>query len=324
MMKPICFSTADVPENERAPIWREWLWQRFDGLETDLYGALKFNGAIQTFTAGPVTMTKLSAGAHRVVRSAAMVRKSNGRFLKIVAPWSGCAVVEQNGRRAEIRPGEWSIYDTGNAYEINNPAAVDHLVVMLPDERFADRSLRLADLMARPVAADGGIARLALEAMRTTFLEIPSLSVRSIQGTSDLISHLVFLTLLDLSGHETALSQLASLRSRAQAYIQRHLRDAELTVTSVAVAMNCSRRHLYNAFSDDPDTLAGYILRERIQACTKEIRDPNNACRTITDIAVSWGFTNMSHFSRVFRESTGVTASEYRTRQSNANEGHSA
>lgn len=314
MTSSTCLSTADIPEHERAPIWREWLWQRFDGLETDMHGAMEFNGAMQTFSAGPVSMTKLSADAHRVVRSATMARKSNGRFLKIVAPWSGCAVVEQNGRRAEIGPGEWSIYDTGREYEISNPSVVDHLIVMLPDERFADRSLRLADLMARPVAAGGGIGRLALEAMRTTFSEIPSLSLRSVQGASDLISHLVFLTLLDLAGQETALSQLASLRSRAQAYIQRHLRDPELMVTSVAAAMNCSRRHLYNAFSDDPDTLAGYILRERVQACVQEIRDPQNARRTITDIAVNWGFTNMSHFSRVFRESTGVTPSEYRTK----------
>ena len=34
--------------------------------------------------------------------------------------------------------------------------------------------------------------------------------------------------------------------------------------------------------------------------------------RPITDIAMSWGFGNLSHFSRVFREHTGASPSEFR------------
>jgi len=34
--------------------------------------------------------------------------------------------------------------------------------------------------------------------------------------------------------------------------------------------------------------------------------------RPITDIALSWGFNSPSHFSRVFREHTGKSPSEFR------------
>ena len=34
--------------------------------------------------------------------------------------------------------------------------------------------------------------------------------------------------------------------------------------------------------------------------------------RPITDIALSWGFSNLSHFSRVFRDHTGCSPSKCR------------
>jgi AraC-like DNA-binding protein len=36
--------------------------------------------------------------------------------------------------------------------------------------------------------------------------------------------------------------------------------------------------------------------------------------RPITDIALYWGFANLSHFSRVFREHKGMSPSEFRSR----------
>jgi len=76
--------------------------------------------------------------------------------------------------------------------------------------------------------------------------------------------------------------------------------------------MNCSKRHLHKAFSAEDDTLAQYILRQRLQGCMRELGDPASAARTITEIAFSWGFNNTAHFSRVFREHTGQTPSAYR------------
>jgi len=76
--------------------------------------------------------------------------------------------------------------------------------------------------------------------------------------------------------------------------------------------MNCSKRHLHKAFSAEDDTLAQYILRQRLQGCMRELGEPASAARTITEIAFSWGFNNTAHFSRVFREHTGRTPSTYR------------
>ena len=43
-----------------------------------------------------------------------------------------------------------------------------------------------------------------------------------------------------------------------------------------------------------------------------DLKNPAQAQRTITDIAFSWGFNNGAHFSRVFREHTGLSPSDFR------------
>ncbi|MCY7318741.1 MAG: helix-turn-helix domain-containing protein [Ramlibacter sp.] len=305
-------STNDVAPRERAPVWREWVFQHFGGLDSDLYGDTDFEGHMAASHAGEVILTKLEANRHRVMRTPGMARTSEVGYLKIVAPWRGQATVEQNGRRASTGEGGWVIYDTTNSYDIANPERCEHLIVMLPKDQMAERGVRLGELMARRVGGTSGISRVTLETMRSTYQELPHMSDTAARGAGELIMQLVRLSLLELAGQETAQTQREALRDRIRSHVARHLRDPQLSIDGIARALNCSKRHLYNAFADDQETLAGYILQQRLQGCIRELRDRAPAGRPITEIALSWGFSNLSHFSRVFREHCGMSASEFR------------
>ena len=76
--------------------------------------------------------------------------------------------------------------------------------------------------------------------------------------------------------------------------------------------MNVSRRQLYNAFAEEADGVAGYILARRLDACQRMLRDRASEHRSITDIALGNGFQNMAHFSRVFRAHLGMPPSDWR------------
>lgn len=304
-------STDELAPRERAPLWREWIWNHFGGLESDFYGDTDFDGHMRSVRAGELILTKLEANRHRVVRSPDMARKSAEGYLKIVAPLQGRAGVEQLGRQAWVGPGSWTIYDTTGSYAVGNPERVEHLIVMLPKAPMLARGLRLEQLVARPVHAGSGIARVALTTMRTTFQELPNMSADAARGAGELIAQLVHLSLLELAGQQTQLTQREALKDRIRAYVALHLRNPALTVEQIARALNCSKRHLYNAFADEDETLAQYIQRQRLQACIRDLQTGQPG-RAITDIALSWGFNNASHFSRVFREHTGKSPSEFR------------
>lgn len=305
-------TTDDFAPRERAPVWREWIWKHFGGLESDLYGDTDFDGHMASARAGDLILTKLEANRHRVIRTQDMVRASDEGYLKIVAPMRGRAAVEQMGRQAWVAPGAWTIYDTTGSYAVANPERVEHLIVMLPKAQMVERGLRLESLMARPVGGASGIARVALSTMRSTFEELPHMSADAARGAGELIAQLVRMSLIELSGQETQLTQREALKDRIRGYVALHLRDPALTVDQIAVALNCSKRHLYNAFAEEDQTLANYIQHLRLEACLRELLHPMAQTRPITEIALSWGFNNSSHFSRVFREHTGLSPSEFR------------
>jgi len=305
-------TTDDVAPRDRAPQWCEWVFRHFGGLDSDLYGDTVFDGHIASSRAGDVILTKLEANRHRVVRTPQLARTSDAGYLKIVAPWQGSAGVEQQGRHTWVREGGWTIYDTTGSYEIASPERCDHLIVMLPKEQLMERGMRLEPLMARHVGGASGISRVALETMRSTYQELPSMSEAAARGAGELIVQLVRLSLMELAGRETAVTQLEALNDRIRAYVQRHLRDPGLSLDRIAQALGCSKRHLHNAFADGQETIAGYILRQRLEACVRELGVQAMEPRAITDIALSWGFNNLSHFSRVFRDHTGISPSEFR------------
>jgi AraC-like DNA-binding protein len=303
-------STDLVAPRDRAPQWCEWVAQHF-GLQSELYGDTEFDGRLASSKAGDVILTRLEADRHRVLRTSSGIRASDAAYLKIVAPWQGSATVQQQGREACAHAGAWVIYDTTGRYEIANPERCDHLIVMVPKDGVSERGHRVDGVMARRLGASG-ISRVALETMRNTYLELPHMSEAAAQGAGELITQLVRLSLSELAGQETAVTQREALRDRIRGYVQQHLRDPNLSVDAIARALNCSRRHLYNAFVGEGESIAGYIQRQRLQACIRALQQAGPHARPITDIALSWGFGNPSHFSRVFRDHTGMSPSEFR------------
>ena len=305
-------NTDSVAARERSGVWGDWVNRLFCGLKSDLYGDTEFDGRMSTVHAGDVVLTRLEANRHRVFRSGAQVRASELGYLKIVAPYVGCAGVEQKGREAWVTPDQWSIYDTTDSYAVANPERVEHLIVMLPRQRLVERGLALDPLMARRLGGSGGVARMALDTMRSAYRELPGMSDDAASGVGDAITQLVHLAMLDLAGIGTAATQREALRERIKQHVSKHLGDPALSVDRVAHALNCSRRQLYNAFAEEPDGVAGYILRRRIQACRQTFDDRAHDRRSITDIAFAFGFSSMAHFSRVFRAHLGVPPSDYR------------
>jgi AraC-like DNA-binding protein len=306
------FDTDAVCAPDRPAFWGDWIARLFQGLKSDTYGDADFDGRATTLRAGEVVLTLLDAQRHRVTRTGSIARATERPYLKIVAPFKGCAGVQQKGRETWVTPGQWSIYDTTDSYAVANPERVQHLIVMLPRAALCERGVALDPLMARRLGGSGGISSVALQTMRHAFAELPSMPASAAHGLGEAIVQMVHLSLLDLAGQESAQSQREALRERIKQHVAQHLGDPRLCVDGVARAMNCSRRQLYNAFAEEPDGVAGYILSQRLQACRRCFEDLRHAHRSITDIAIGFGFSNMAHFSRVFRAQLGVAPSDFR------------
>ena len=313
-MPAAVWNTDAVPPAERTALWRESMHEAFGGLRTEFPGDAVFAGRLVSSELGALPIARLQAGRHRVLREARPRRASDPGHLKILAPFEGEAWVYQHQRKALARPGEWVAYDTNEAYVVDNPAPVDHLVLMVPRQLLEDSALDVRDFMARTLSAHG-VSRVALETMRSAQRELPHLLPHLAQNTADMVSELVRLSLLQLRAADSGLmSPRTALRERVLRHVEQRLGDAALSVGRIAADLGCSKRALHEAFHGEEDTLAAHILRRRIEACARDLANPLWRSRPVVEVALGRGFANASHFSRAFRLQMGMSPSEYRRR----------
>lgn len=54
------------------------------------------------------------------------------------------------------------------------------------------------------------------------------------------------------------------------------------------------------------------MLAQRLERCKRDLASPTHAHRHIGEIAFAWGFNDLSHFGRVFRDHYGLSPRDWR------------
>lgn len=307
------FSTQALPVKDRLALWSESIWRMSGGMRSHTIADQGFNARITWDSASYVQLRKIEASKHSVVIGAQQAARAPEPFLKVVAQLRGATRFEQCGRCVWLYPGDWSVYDTTHGYSIDTAESVDTLVLLIPKQHLPER-LTLDPLTARRLSSVEGIGKLTWNAMLATYEELPAMTTAMAAGAADVVTQLVLLSLLELRGDASTVSLREALRDRIKAYVDRNLHDPHLSVDSVARALSCSRRHLYNAFSDEPEGVAGYVLTRRLDAARRAFEDPRQQDQLITAIAFNAGFKSSAHFCRAFTSRFGCSPREWRQR----------
>ncbi|EIK94386.1 AraC family transcriptional regulator [Pseudomonas sp. M47T1] len=106
--------------------------------------------------------------------------------------------------------------------------------------------------------------------------------------------------------------QKQQMLERIKRFIDENLSIPELSPGYIAAAHRISLRHLHSLFEAAGQTALQYVIHQRLLRCQRELSNPSMAQRTITDIALSWGFQHSTHFSRRFKTEFGITPHEFR------------
>lgn len=100
-----------------------------------------------------------------------------------------------------------------------------------------------------------------------------------------------------------------------QDYILANLQDERLSPTSIAEANNMSPRYVHMLFAQIGVSASSWIRTQRLERCRDDLRSRAYRDCGIAEIAYTWGFTDPSHFTRVFKQHYGLGPREYREAQ---------
>jgi len=305
-------STSGLTPKGQIECWTNALTELCGQFDVDPLDASSLEGRVNYTTISRLKLCQIEVSQHRIAHPISQAGPGEHPFVKILFQTYGVSHFEQNGSHFDLMPGDCLVYDVSCPHTIVSPSLTRHEVVIVPTELLQERGFHQAKIPACKVSARTGTGRIAHDFMHVTFGEAPKLSPQTAHGVADTLIDLLLLPLRE-AGATFDRAGPGALYERAQAFIHDHLRDPDLSIDQISMALGCTKRYLHMVFSDRGITVSEYIWRARLLNCRQELEIPGN--KTITDVAFSWGFSSSSHFSRIFRKYFGIVPSSIQRSQ---------
>jgi AraC-like DNA-binding protein len=165
------------------------------------------------------------------------------------------------------------------------------------------------DLLQRSPARTAGL-RVPARHQRTIDHVDPATATRLLDQALDLVA-MAFADRMQQRSPDQS-SHRSALLYRLKNYILTQLRDPELSMPRAAAAIGISPRYASDLMAAEQTSFRSYVQVQRLERCRRDLSDPAQAARHISDIAFAWGFNDLAHFSRIFKQRFGASPREWR------------
>ena len=253
------------------------------------------------------------------VRTSKHIQDGNDWFKLMIAKTDG-TYHEQLGRQLQLDHGEATLVRSDEPSRNGSPAGFEGIAVAVPPAEFEARCIRPDDAVMRRVSPQR-------EALRLLYSYLRSLGKGGVDRAVDfgvptvtrevVRRHILDLTALAVSWQgvvgESDLGSVAEARLRAaHDYIAAHFGDPGLTIERVARSQNISARYLRQLMEASGRSYISVVNELRLQKAFSALSADDQDGRKILDFAMEAGFSDISHFNRLFRARFGDTPSGVR------------
>jgi len=225
----------------------------------------------------------------------------------------GDACIEQHGRCRSIAAGDFCLLDLSRPFRLEVGQSIVQIIYLpMAMLRGVVPQVERATAVVMPGHQSSvGYLRVLYEEI---FTRAPYLT-ESVAG--HLLDAVLPVLAAALEGNVSASTASPShLRQHYKQLVRRfareHLDDPGLSVETIGKGVGLSASYLFDLFADEDTTLMRWVRGERLARCRREFEDPAASRKSIAQVAYSWGFNDLAHFSRCFRQVFGVSPRGYR------------
>jgi len=304
--------------NAGSPAWDRWneaTGKIVGGFETRLAGpASSFRGSLQRFSVLGINYASIETNARSTFRGADLAGRPE-RHHCLVYQARGRSMVKQGQRIAMLNPADMVLLSPNESCEFVNRGLIRQLSFNIPEQILFDRVGSTDIPTTVPIRSDSALGSLVATLLLQVHSRSNELSAFGTRALDVVMASLVSPLLQeargdageDLGDASDMVSALTVTR-----FISSNLRNANMSPRYISRALGCSVRHVHRAFEGAGTTVSAFIKEQRLLASAEELRSQRCAEDSITEIALRWGFSEVSHFSRSFRNQFGMSPREYR------------
>jgi AraC-like DNA-binding protein len=223
-------------------------------------------------------------------------------------------LVQLRSRRAAVaNSGDLILLNTDHALESHQEKSGFSLAVSIPAPMLRLHYAEIDDWCLIPLPTSEGSCAILRQCLTTYWRAQPALEAPEYNDLAIAMIHLIGACFRRQAGHAQIDSR--SMRThflRVRALVEEHLVDPDLSADTVAAQLGISKGYLFMVMNAANTTLGRFILDQRLERSRQVLSDPATKSRTISEIAFSLGFQDLSHFSRRFTEKFGRSPRAYR------------
>ena len=302
-----------ISREDPLSVWREQIGRRLLSLDFRPLSDVPFQAKIVPILQHDgLRVIRWTHTPGAVFRDASLVMDDS---IGLIYPVAGTMNVSQQGRQGRLGTGDATLLRHCEPGEVGSHGHCNLVALVLPAAALALREGDSDRLFTRRWSRDSDALRL----LKAYLSLLERGSIRAV-GELGAIAARHVIDLVRLAAHEQcAISPdidpgtIASARLRVVlAIVEEQFRDPELSVASVAARLPISQRYMHKLFEQAGVHFTGHVNTLRLDAAHRDLTDPGSSSRTVADIAFAAGFSDISHFNRLFRRRFGATPTSVR------------
>jgi len=310
-MPDVVVTTAAVAPSDREAYWHHVLADMFAPVALEGWTDAPDPGARLTGTRrGPVLLADLAATPHIHRRLTSQIHAADAAFCQVAVLTSGAARLDQDGRTAELGPGDLVVYENSRPFTWTFTRPWRACVLSIPSDTVRLSTRERTTMSARRLSGSDGLSGVVARFVRDATRHASDTSARDADNLLGQAADLAVTLLASESNSELPDARHRNTMTLVKDFIATHLRDPALTPEAIANEAHISTRQLHKLFEGEHHTVALYVRDLRLRLAHRELIDPANVSLSVATLAHRCGFGDISGFGRAFKAAYGVTPGE--------------
>lgn len=307
------FSSSLLHPRDRLSVWYDVAVGVYVGHQCRFNPDTVFNALLEVESLSDIDVSIIESNQIDFVRTSAEMSRDEDRYGFLCFIQSGQAKWDHNGREGTAMAGDFMLLDSQIPYTFGFVRPSRMLVLRVLMRALEQRVGPTVAFTGIRVHGDESLGGLVSGFLALLPGRLPLRAASEEARLAELTLDLVAMALLATRDRKPMLSSARAVALAAlQSTIDANLSDPGLDTQTVAALAGISVRYASDLLSEQGSSIKRYILQRRLERCRRLLADPSQRHRTITDIALSWGFSDPSHFGRRFKEVYGVSPRDFR------------
>ncbi|MDC0404124.1 helix-turn-helix domain-containing protein [Porticoccaceae bacterium] len=274
-----------------------------------------FYGELYNTALNRIHLARIGSSAIEVFRTRQHISSHDQAHYLVKFQLAGHGWIEQSGQQALLSPGDFVICSSTEPYRLKFEQHYQQAVLAIPATLMLEMYTPANDILGVRMGSESVTNSLLSQFVSSVASRIDELDLQTISRLEANILDLL-ITSLQNTQQDGALNNSLQTSDRHLDSIKRlitlNLNNPALNTEFIAKAEGISKRYLHLLFKNEATTLTRFIQKQRLEECRKALGKAHRIERSTTEIALEWGFSDVSHFYRCFKAAYGMTPRQYK------------